>query len=273
MPLKKLKPTTSSQRGTVLLNRSELWKGKPYKPLVKGLSSTAGRNNQGKITSRRMGAGVKRNFRIIDFKRNKIDVFAEVERIEYDPYRSSFISLIKYSDGEYRYIIAPQKLKKGDKIVSSKNAEIKIGNCMSLKNIPLGTNIHNVELKVGKGAQLARSAGTSAQITAKNTFDVQIKLSSGEVRLINSNCLATIGVVSNSDNQNISYGKAGRRRLLGFRPKVRGVVMNPVDHPHGGGEGRTSGGRHPVTPWGKSTKGKKTRKFKHSDKLIIKRRK
>ena len=192
---------------------------------------------------------------------------------EYDPYRSAFIALIKYEDNDYRYIIAPQKLKINDNIISSEKAEIKTGNCLPLKSIPLGTMIHNVELKIGKGAQLARSAGTYAQITSKNFFEAQIKLSSGEIRIVNAKCLATIGIVSNSDNQNVKLGKAGRKRLLGFRPKVRGVVMNPVDHPHGGGEGRTSGGRHPVTPWGKSTKGKKTRKNKVTSKLIIKRRK
>ena len=273
MTLKILKPNTSSQRGTVLINRNELWKGKSYKPLIKGMKSTAGRNNQGRITSRRMGAGVKRSYRKIDFKRNKFDIQANIERIEYDPYRTAFIALIKYEDGEYKYIIAPQNMKVGEKIISSTKAEIKTGNTLPLKNIPLGTDIHNIELKIGKGGQLARSAGTYAQVTSKNVFDVQIKLSSGEVRIVNSNCLATIGIVSNPDNQNIKFGKAGRKRLLGYRPKVRGVVMNPVDHPHGGGEGRTSGGRHPVTPWGKPTKGKKTRKNRKSNKLIIKRRK
>ena len=273
MPIKILKPINSSQRGSVIIDRSELWKGKSYKPLVKGSNSTAGRNNQGRITSRRMGSGVKKNYRIIDFKRDKIDIQGNIERIEYDPNRTAFVALVKYTDNEFRYIIAPQKLKIGDKIISSPNAEIKIGNCLLLKNIPSGTYIHNVELKVGKGAQLIRSAGNFAQITSKNVFDVQIKLSSGEIRLVNSNCLATIGIVSNSDNQNVKLGKAGRKRLLGYRPQVRGVAMNPVDHPHGGGEGKTSGGRHPSTPWGKSTKGKKTRRNKRTNKLIIKRRK
>ena len=273
MALKILKPVTSSQRGTVLVDKSVLWKGKPYKKLVKGYISTGGRNNQGKITSRRMGGGAKRNFRTIDFKRNNFDKYGNVERMEYDPNRSAFLALIKYSDGEYRYILSVNKLKVGDKIVSSENAEIKIGNCLPLKNIPPGTSIHNIELKKGKGGQLVRSAGTFAQIASKDTFYSKVKLSSGEIRLIDSNCLATIGVVSNADNQNIKLGKAGRKRLLGFRPKVRGVVMNPVDHPHGGGEGKTAGGRHPVTPWGKSTKGKKTRKNKITSRLIIKRRK
>ena len=273
MALKILKPSTPSQRGTILIDKSKLWKGRPFKSLVKGASSTAGRNNQGRITSRRMGSGVKRNYRMIDFKRDKTDVIGTVERIEYDPYRSAFISLIKYDDGEYRYIIAPQKLIVKDKIIASNNADIKVGNCLPLKNIPTGTNIHNIEIKIGKGGQLVRSAGTFAQITSKTIFEVQIKLSSGEIRIVNANCRATIGVVSNSDNKNTKFGKAGRKRLLGYRPKVRGVVMNPVDHPHGGGEGKTSGGRNPVTPWGKPTKGKKTRKNKSSDSKIVKRRK
>tara|TARA_B100000579_G_scaffold432247_1_gene448732 strand:+ start:265 stop:1086 length:822 start_codon:yes stop_codon:yes gene_type:complete len=273
MSLKVIKPNTPSQRGTVLINRSEIWKGKPHKPLVKGMHSTGGRNNQGRITSRRMGGGAKRNYRKIDFKRNKFDIVGNVERIEYDPYRSSFVALIKYDDGEYRYILAPNKLVVGDKITTSENAEIKTGNTLPLKKIPLGTNVHNIEIKLGRGGQLSRSAGTYAQLTSKNSFECQIKLSSGEVRIVNSNCLATVGIVSNPDNQNIKLGKAGRKRLLGFRPKVRGVVMNPVDHPLGGGEGKSSGGRHPVTPWGKPTKGKKTRKNKKTNRLIVKRRK
>jgi large subunit ribosomal protein L2 len=220
-----------------------------------------------------MGGGAKRKYRIIDFKRNKFDISCEVIRNEYDPNRSAFISLVKYDDGEFRYIIAPQKVSVGEKIVSSQNAEIKEGNCLPVKNIPIGTNIHNIELKPGAGGQLARSAGTSAQIMSKEDVFAQIKLVSGEIRLINKNCLATIGFVSNSDNKNIKLGKAGRNRYLGVRPKVRGVVMNPVDHPHGGGEGRTSGGRHPVTPWGKPTKGKKTRNNKKTNVFILKRRK
>jgi large subunit ribosomal protein L2 len=220
-----------------------------------------------------MGGGAKRKYRIIDFKRNKFDISCEVIRNEYDPNRSAFISLVKYDDGEFRYIISPQKILIGEKIISSKNAEIKEGNCLPIKNIPIGTNIHNIELKPGAGGQLARSAGTSAQIMSKEDVFVQIKLVSREIRLINKNCLATVGVVSNSDNKNIKLGKAGRNRYLGVRPKVRGVVMNPVDHPHGGGEGRTSGGRHPVTPWGKPTKGKKTRNNKKTNLFILKRRK
>jgi len=273
MTIKILKPTTPGQRGTVLVNKSSLWKGNPFKSLVKKSHSTGGRNNQGRITSRRMGGGAKRKYRIIDYKRNKLDVLGEVMRLEYDPNRSAFICLIKYEDGEFKYIIAPQKITLGQKILSSENAEINEGNCLPIRNIPVGTNIHNIELKPGCGGQLARAAGTSAQIVSKEDVFVQIKLISGEIRLINRNCYATIGVVSNPDNKNIKLGKAGRKRHLGFRPKVRGVVMNPVDHPHGGGEGRTSGGRHPVTPWGKSTKGKKTRKNKKTNVFIMKKRK
>ena len=273
MTLKILKPTTPGQRGTILVDKSHLWKGNSLKSLIVKSISTGGRNNQGRITSRRMGGGAKRKYRIIDFQRNKFDISCEVIRNEYDPNRSAFISLVKYDDGEFRYIIAPQKILVGEKIISSQNAEIKEGNCLPLKNVPVGVNIHNIELKPGAGGQLARSAGTSAQIMSKEDVFVQIKLISGEIRLINKNCLATIGVVSNPDNKNIKLGKAGRKRYLGFRPKVRGVVMNPVDHPHGGGEGRTSGGRHPVTPWGKSTKGKKTRNNKKTNVFILKRRK
>ena len=273
MTLKTLKPTTPGQRGTVLVSKSHLWKGEPYKTLLKPQHSSGGRNNQGRITSRRMGGGVKRKYRIIDFKRNKFDMLAEIIRNEYDPNRSAFISLIKYEDGEFNYILSPQKVKVGDKVVSGQNVEIKDGNCLPLKNIPVGTSVHNIELKPGAGGQLARSAGTSVQIVSKEDLYVQLKLVSGEIRLVNKNCLATIGIVSNMDNKNIKLGKAGRKRYLGFRPKVRGVVMNPVDHPHGGGEGRTSGGRHPVTPWGQPTKGKKTRTNKKTSVFILKKRK
>jgi|TARA_B110000196_G_C21058296_1_gene621054 large subunit ribosomal protein L2 len=273
MTLKFLKPTTPGQRGTVLVDKSKLWSGSSLKSLTVKYNSTGGRNNQGRITSRRMGGGVKRKYRVIDFKRNKFEIEGEVVRNEYDPNRSSFISLIKYTDGEYRYILSPQKISIGDKVLSGQSAEIKEGNCLPIKNIPLGTSIHNIELKPGAGGQLVRSAGTSAQIISKEEVFVSIKLISGEIRLINKNCLASIGSVSNADNKNQKLGKAGRKRYLGFRPKVRGVVMNPVDHPHGGGEGRTSGGRHPVTPWGKSTKGKKTRKIKKTNVFILKRRK
>jgi len=273
MTLKKLKPITPGQRGTVLVDKSALWSGKPMKRLVNKLTSTGGRNNQGRITSRRMGGGAKRKYRIIDFKRNKFGIEGKVVRNEYDPNRSSFISLIKYEDGEYRYILSPQNLSAGNTVISDNKTEINNGNCLPLKNIPVGTNIHNIELKPGAGGQIARAAGTYAQIISKEIIFSQIRQSSGEIRLINSNCLATIGTVSNSDNQNVKLGKAGRKRYLGFRPKVRGVVMNPVDHPHGGGEGRTSGGRHPVTPWGKPTKGKKTRNNKRTNVFIIKKRK
>jgi len=271
--LKNLKPITPGQRGTVLVSKKHLWQGDPYKKLTKPSKSTGGRNNQGRITSRRMGGGTKKKYRIIDYKRSKFDIKAEVLRNEYDPNRSTFISLIKYEDGEYSYVLCAQKVNVGDKILSGENIEIKDGNCMPLKNIPLGTNIHNIELKPGAGGQLVRSAGTYAQIVSKEEVNVQIKLVSGEIRHINKNCLATIGTLSNPDQKNIKLGKAGRKRYLGFRPKVRGVVMNPVDHPHGGGEGRTSGGRHPSTPWGVATKGKKTRRNKSTNVFIIKRRK
>tara|TARA_B100000579_G_C22817938_1_gene848959 strand:+ start:98 stop:919 length:822 start_codon:yes stop_codon:yes gene_type:complete len=269
----KLKPNTPGQRGTVLVSKKHLANEAPFKPLTKSIKSSGGRNNQGRITSRRIGGRVKRKYREIDFKRNKFNVSAEVIRNEYDPNRSSFISLIKYEDGEYRYILCPKNIKVGDKVISGDNVEVKDGNALPLKNIPVGSSVHNIEMKPGAGGQIARSAGTSAQIISKEETNVQIRLVSGEIRLINNNSLATIGVLSNSDNKNIKLGKAGRNRYLGKRPKVRGVVMNPVDHPHGGGEGRTSGGRHPVTPWGVSTKGKKTRRNKKTNVFIIRRRK
>ena len=272
MALKKYKPVTSSQRGLVQTDRSELWKGKPHKGLTQGLHKTGGRNNLGRITSWHRGGGHKRLYRIIDFKRSKVDVAAKIERIEYDPNRSSFIALVKYDDGEYNYIIAPNKIKIGDVIISSDEADIKIGNSLPLQNIPVGTILHNVEMKPSKGGQIARSAGTSVTLVGKDSGYAQIKLSSGEVRRVLLPCRATIGSVSNSDQKNINLAKAGRNRWLGRRSVVRGVVMNPVDHPHGGGEGRTSGGRHPVTPWGLSTKGKKTRRNKTTDKMIIKKR-
>ena len=269
----KFKPTTPGLRGTVLVSKKELSKDKPYKSLTKKFKSTGGRNNQGRITSRRMGGGVKRKYRIIDFKRVKHDMPANVERIEYDPNRSSFIALIKYQDGIKSYIIAPQKIKAGDSIISGNKVDIKPGNAMPISSIPLGTLIHNVELKPGKGGQIARAAGTYVQLIGRDQNYSILRLTSGEVRLVLSNCMATIGSVSNSDNKNINDGKAGRSRWLGKRPHVRGVAMNPIDHPHGGGEGRTSGGRHPVTPWGKPTKGKRTRSNKKTDRLIIRRRK
>ncbi len=273
MALKKYKPDTPGQRGLVLVDRSQLWKGGPIKSLTEGLRKKGGRNNQGHITARRIGGGHKRRYRSIDFKRTKMDMFGTVERIEYDPNRTAFIALIKYSDGELSYIIAPQRLNVGDKVVSGKTGvDIKPGNAMPMAAMPVGTIIHNVEMKPGKGGQMARSAGTYAQIIGKDQGYAQLRLSSGEIRLVRAECMATVGAVSNPDQQNINLGKAGRKRWLGKRPAVRGVAMNPVDHPHGGGEGRTSGGRHPVTPWGKPTKGKKTRSNKKTDRLIMRSR-
>jgi large subunit ribosomal protein L2 len=273
MALKTFNPMTPSQRQLVQVDRSELHKGAPVKALVEGLSKSGGRNNNGRITSRRMGGGHKRKYRLIDFKRQKFDVEATVERLEYDPNRTAFIALIKYNDGELSYIIAPQRLAAGDKVVASQSADIKPGNAMPLKNIPIGTIIHNVEMKPGKGAQIARSAGAYVQLVGKDSGYAQLKLRSGELRMVHAECLATIGAVSNPDHQNTNDGKAGRSRWKGIRPSVRGVAMNPVDHPHGGGEGRTSGGRHPVTPWGKCTKGSRTRtKKKQSSNMIIRSR-
>lgn len=272
MALKKYNPTTPSQRGLVRVDKSDLWKGKPHKALTKGLTKSGGRNNLGRMTSRHRGGGHKRLYRIVDFKRNKLDCPATIERIEYDPNRSAYIALVKYDDGVYSYILAPAKMKAGDKVVSGPDADIKTGNSLPLKNIPVGTIIHNVEMKPGKGGQLARSAGTSVSLVGKDSGYAQIKLASGEVRLVPLECMATIGTLSNADRKNTIIGKAGRSRWLGKRPHVRGVAMNPVDHPHGGGEGKTSGGRHPVTPWGKPTKGKKTRKNKLTTKFIIRRR-
>ena len=272
MALKKYKPTTPGRRGLVLVDRSGLWKGKPERSLTEGLNSKGGRNNNGRITARRRGGGHKRRYRNIDFKRLKHDVEATVERLEYDPNRTAFIALIKYSDGDLSYILAPQRLQTGDKVVSGVAVDIKPGNAMPMQSIPVGTIIHNIEMKVGKGGQIARSAGTYAQIIGKDQGYAQLRLSSGELRLVRAECMATIGAVSNPDQQNIKLGKAGRKRWLGKRPQVRGVAMNPIDHPHGGGEGRTSGGRHPVTPWGKPTKGKRTRSNKKTDRLIMRRR-
>jgi large subunit ribosomal protein L2 len=272
MALKTYKPITPSLRGLVLVDRSELHKGRPVKGLTEGKHNTGGRNNHGHTTNYHRGGGHKRRYRIIDFKRRKFDQPATVERLEYDPNRTAFIALVKYPDGELAYILAPQRLKAGDQVVSGERVDIKPGNAMPLANMPVGTIVHNVEMKPGKGGQIARSAGTYVQLVGKDQGMAQLKLSSGEVRMVRSECLATIGAVSNPDQQNINYGKAGRMRWLGFRPVTRGVAMNPIDHPHGGGEGRTSGGRHPVTPWGKPTKGKKTRKNKSTDKMIIRRR-
>ncbi len=273
MALKKFNPFTPSMRQLVQVARDGLWEGRPYKSLTKGLIKTGGRNNFGRITSWQKGGGHKRLYRFIDFKRNKQNIFAVVERIEYDPNRTAFIALIKYEDGDINYILAPQKLSVGDKIISGDDVDIKIGNSLPLKSIPVGTTVHNVEMKLGKGGQMARSAGSFADLVAKDSGYAQLKLRSGEFRLVSLECRATIGAVSNPDEKNINLGKAGRNRWLGVRPHVRGVAMNPVDHPHGGGEGKTSGGRHPVTPWGKPTKGKKTRKNKRTSQFIVKRRK
>ena len=272
MALKTYKPVTPSLRGLVLVDRSELHKGRPVKGLTEGKHNSGGRNNHGRTTGQHRGGGHKRRYRTIDFKRRKFDQVATVERLEYDPNRTAFIALVKYADGELSYILAPQRLKAGDQVVSGERVDIKPGNAMPLANMPVGTIVHNVEMKPGKGGQIARSAGTYVQLVGKDQGMAQLKLSSGEVRMVRAECLATIGAVSNPDQQNINYGKAGRMRWLGFRPVTRGVAMNPIDHPHGGGEGRTSGGRHPVTPWGKPTKGKKTRKNKATDKMIIRRR-
>jgi len=271
MAVIKAKPTSPGRRGVVSVKR-DLYKGKPLKSLVVSKSKNGGRNNNGRITVRHQGGGHKQHYRIIDFKRDKFDIPAIVERLEYDPNRSANIALLKYADGERRYIIAPSKLKVGDEVVSGDNCEIKVGNSMKLKDIPLGTNIHCVELKPMKGAQLARSAGTSARLVAKEGIYATLRLQSGETRKVLWECRATLGVVSNQENNLKSLGKAGAKRWRGVRPTVRGVAMNPVDHPHGGGEGRTSGGRHPSTPWGKPTKGYKTRKNQRTNDLIIRRR-
>lgn len=272
MALKTYKPVTPSTRGLVLIDRSQLHKGRPVKELTEGLKKTGGRNHFGRITTRHIGGGHKRRYRMIDFKRRKFDVAAVVERIEYDPNRTAFIALIKYDDGELAYILAPQRLKAGDRVVSGEKADIKPGNAMPLKSIPVGTIIHNVELKPGKGGQMARSAGSFVQLVGKDQGMALVRLASGEQRLVQAECMATIGAVSNPDNQNTKLGKAGRKRWMGIRPTVRGVAMNPIDHPHGGGEGRTSGGRHPVTPWGKNTKGKRTRNNKRTQNMILRRR-
>ncbi|NHO33249.1 50S ribosomal protein L2 [Acetobacter fallax] len=273
MALKHFNPVTPSLRGTVLVDRSELWKGKPVKQLTEGKNKTGGRNNHGRTTSRFRGGGHKQSYRYVDFKRRKLDVTGTIERLEYDPNRTAFIALVKYEDGELAYILAPQRLKVGDQVISGARVDIKPGNAMPLSAIPVGTIIHNIELKQGAGGKLSRSAGTYAQLVGKDSGYAQIKLQSGELRVVRGECFATVGAVSNPDNMNQHMGKAGRSRWLGRRPHNRGVVMNPVDHPHGGGEGRTSGGRHPVTPWGKPTKGYKTRVNKRTDSLIIRRRK
>ena len=273
MALKTFKSYTKSTRGTVLVDREKLWKGKPLKSLTVGSHSTGGRNNLGRITSRHKGAGHKQKYRQIDFYRKKDDMKAKIERIEYDPNRSAHVALIKYEDGTMNYILAPNKIKIGDEVVSGRNKEIKIGNCMPLRDIPTGTDIHNIELTPNGGGKLSRSAGSTAQISGLFENYCIVKLSSGEIRKIINSARATIGSLSNPDHQNIKIGKAGRNRWKGIRPQTRGVVMNPVDHPHGGGEGKTSGGRDPVSPWGQSAKGLKTRKNKTTNKYIISRRK
>lgn len=272
MALKSHKPSSPARRGLVTVDRSELWKGKPVKSLTFGISSSAGRNNKGRITARHRGGGHKRSFRLVDFKRRQFDVSSTVERIEYDPNRSAFIALIKYETGELSYILAPQRLRAGDKVISSTKADIKPGNALPLENIPIGTIIHNIEMKPGKGGQLARSAGAYAQLIGRDGDYTIIRLKSSEQRLVHMKCMASIGAVSNPDHGNQKLAKAGRNRWRGKRPTVRGVAMNPVDHPHGGGEGKTSGGRHPVTPWGKPTKGKRTRSNKSSSQYIVRSR-
>ena len=272
MGIKQYRPTSAGRRLMSVADFAEVTRGEPEASLLRPLSKKGGRNNAGRITCRHRGGGHKRRYRVIDFKRNKIGVPATVAEIEYDPNRSSRIALLNYSDGEKSYILAPDQLKVGDVIISSRHADIKPGNALPLRYIPLGTVIHNVEMKRGRGGQMVRSAGAAAQLMAKDESYAHVRLPSGEVRLVNINCRATIGQVSNLDHSHVRIGKAGRKRWLGRRPKVRGVAMNPVDHPLGGGEGRSSGGRHPCTPWGKPTKGYKTRKNRASDKFIVKRR-
>jgi large subunit ribosomal protein L2 len=272
MALKTFRPTSPGRRQLVIVDRSELHKGKPVKALTEGLRKSGGRNNMGRVTAFRHAGGHKRAYRIIDFKRRKWDMPATVERLEYDPNRTAFIALIKYKDGELAYILAPQRLKVGDEVLAGEKVDVKPGNAMPLKAIPVGTIVHNVELKPLKGGQMARAAGAYCQVVGRDAGYAQLRLMSGEVRMVQDVCMATIGAVSNPDNMNESWGKAGRSIHLGRKPTVRGVAMNPVDHPHGGGEGKTSGGRHPVTPWGKKTRGPKTRKKQPSDRLIIRRR-
>jgi large subunit ribosomal protein L2 len=269
MALKTFNPVTPSQRQLVIVDRAGLHRGAPIKALTEGKHSSGGRNNNGRTTVRFRGGGHKKSYRIVDFRRRKFDAPANVERIEYDPNRTAFIALIKYQDGEQAYILAPQRLAAGDTVVAGEHVDVKPGNAMPVGNIPVGTIVHNIELKIGKGGQVARSAGTYAQIVGRDGDYVIVRLNSGEQRLVNGRCMGTIGAVSNPDKMNTSIGKAGRKRWMGRRPHNRGVTMNPIDHPHGGGEGRTSGGRHPVTPWGFPTKGKKTRKNKSTTKFIV----
>ena len=272
MALKNYKPTSPARRGLILVDKSGLHKGKPVKALTEGKRKTGGRNNKGHVTSRGIAGGHKQKYRFIDFKRRKWDQPATVERLEYDPNRTAFIALIKYQDGELAYILAPQRLAVGDSVIAGAKTDVKPGNAMPFSGMPIGAIVHNVELKPGKGGQLARAAGTYAQFVGRDGGYAQIRLSSGELRMVRQECMATVGAVSNPDNSNQNFGKAGRMRHKGVRPTVRGVAMNPIDHPHGGGEGRTSGGRHPVTPWGKGTKGNRTRSNKQTDKYIVRSR-
>ena len=272
MALKPHKPVTPGLRGLVRVDRSHLHKGKPAKELTEGLKKKGGRNVHGRITMRHRGGGHKRRYRLVDFKRRKFDVEGAVERLEYDPNRSAYIALIGYEDGERAYILAPQRLRPGDKVVAGERVDVRPGNAMPLRNVPVGAIVHNIEMKALAGGKIARAAGNYAQLVGKDQGYAQLRLSSGEMRMVRGECMATIGAVSNPDHQNRKLGKAGRKRWMGKRPSVRGVVMNPIDHPHGGGEGRTSGGRHPVTPWGKPTKGARTRGKKASDRLIVARR-
>jgi large subunit ribosomal protein L2 len=269
MALKKYKPVTPSQRQLILVDRSALYRGKPVKTLTEGKNASGGRNNNGRITVRFRGGGHKQTYRMVDFKRRKFDVPATVERIEYDPNRTAFIALLKYEDGEQAYILAPQRIAEGDSVIASEHADVKPGNAMPMASMPVGTIVHNIELKIGKGGQIARSAGSYAQIVGRSEDYVILRLNSGEQRLAHGRCMASVGAVSNPDHMNTTVGKAGRSRWFGRKPHNRGVTMNPIDHPHGGGEGRTSGGRHPVTPWGLPTKGKKTRKNKSTTKFIV----
>ncbi len=273
MALKTFRPVTPGQRGKILVDRSELWKGKPEKSLTEGAKSTGGRNNLGRITSRFRGGGHKQRYRLIDWARTKRDIEGKVERLEYDPNRTAHIALIKYKDGELRYILAPQRLKKGDIVVAGDKVDVKPGNAMPLKNMPVGTIVHSIELKPGKGGQLCRSAGTYGQLVGRDQGYAQIRLASGEIRMVRQECFASVGAVSNPDHMNQSIGKAGRKRWMGKMPHNRGVAMNPIDHPLGGGEGKSSGGRHPCSPWGQKAKGLKTRKNKRTDKFIIRRKK
>ena len=273
MALKTYNPRTPTQRQLVTVDRKDLYRGQPVKKLTEGLSKSGGRNNQGRMTARRRGGGAKRTYRVVDFKRrDKFGVAATVERIEYDPNRTAYIALLSYEDGDQAYILAPQRLKAGDKVIADEKTDVKPGNAMPLKSVPIGSIIHNVEMKAGKGGQIARAAGSYVQLVGRDQGYALLRMGSGEVRMVRGECMATIGAVSNPDHANINKGKAGRSRWLGKRPSVRGVAMNPIDHPHGGGEGRTSGGHQPVNPWGKPTKGAKTRKNKKTDRLIVRRR-